>query len=822
MDDSLYSKETRFFYEIFQNAEDNNYRIAKANGKRPFLTLKLSSDKMIVESNEDGFSEKNVEAICSAGQSTKIQSEKNIGEKGIGFKSVFKVASKVHIQSGPFSFAFSHTRENDDDGLGMITPYDEHAETLPPDVRTRLALSLLDPTRYDEQASELCSLSDTFLMFLSQLQRLSIELHPPGKSVRIAHYSKRETKENHLYATTITKKILTNDDESIFEQRYYTYKRELQNLPSDDARKDQQGNSVDTATVILAFPVDKHDEPVLQQQYTYAFLPLRQIGFKFLIQADFIIQANREDVVQSARNQAILGGVAEKFMEFALLLCKHPTLKYQWMRYLPDESIPDSFWGTLGVSIQEKLKETPSLESWNGNRLYKPSELKRLREIHLDKDGHPLLRDLVDNVYLSPKYEEEDFQILKRLGTSEIDQVDLIVRLAVDIRQDDSLWKQRDNDADWRTRICSLFYNDFAQLSADEQNHLKELELIPLDDGIWVSSISRPDMFFPMAIAIPIPTDLGICLVSPIVTENRAWTRLLERLGVIKCPKSYVVKKIQRRYVANVTNDIKLSNAVDHIRFLFWADSKDEPSWIPQIQLMNQYGSLLKTGELLYFPIKENDYSPSELFKQDTQLPGLPVHYLHDNYLKVVCLSSVSNEVPYSEWLEKTAHVRRIIKLKASSSGGLSKEFRYIIDFRSDRLLGMLKREWAYYQRMDYTPAEELRRSNVLLENGCRKPLHHTFLPFPTLKQITDKFEITKEFPFVATIEPLRDDEKLNWEFVKKFQVGVDANLKFYISALETFRRVHTDPSSASLRAILQEIYQKLQSTSSQDLDRLR
>lgn len=116
-------------------------------------------------------------------------------------------------------------------------------------------------------------------------------------------------------------------------------KSDLRDLPFDEARKDKQGNSIDQATVVLAFPVDEHDEPVLNQQYTYAFLPLRRAGFEFLIQSDFVTQANREDVVHSKRNQAILKGVAQAFTDAMVMFCKHSSLRYQWMRYLPEDSI---------------------------------------------------------------------------------------------------------------------------------------------------------------------------------------------------------------------------------------------------------------------------------------------------------------------------------------------------------------------------------------------------------------------------------------------------------------------------------------------------
>lgn len=300
--DNLYSKETRFLFELIQNAEDNSYATATADREEPFLAFKLHSDKIVIDSNEDGISKSNIKAICSVGNSTKNHSAGYIGEKGIGFKSVFKIAQKVHIQSGPFSFAFSHTREDDDDGLGMITPYYEDAEELPMGVRTRMVLTLLKSTNFEELASEFQAVPNTFLMFLNRLQRLSIELYRPDNTHKATHYSKRETKENGLYTTFLTKTTRKGVQESTSEQKYYTMKSDLHNLPFDDARKDKEGNNIDRATVILAFPVDGHDEPLLQQQYTYAFLPLRAVGFKFLIQADFVTQANREDVVHSKRN----------------------------------------------------------------------------------------------------------------------------------------------------------------------------------------------------------------------------------------------------------------------------------------------------------------------------------------------------------------------------------------------------------------------------------------------------------------------------------------------------------------------------------------
>lgn len=62
-------------------------------------------------------------ALCHIGNSTKkpIDQRKGfIGERGIGFKSVFKVADIVHISSSAYSFGFDRSKP-----LGMISPMTE-------------------------------------------------------------------------------------------------------------------------------------------------------------------------------------------------------------------------------------------------------------------------------------------------------------------------------------------------------------------------------------------------------------------------------------------------------------------------------------------------------------------------------------------------------------------------------------------------------------------------------------------------------------------------------------------------------------------------
>lgn len=72
-----------------QNADDNNY----SAGVEPTLVFILHSNGIVVLNNENGFSDKNIRALCDVGNSTKKGlSSGYIGKKGIGFKSVFRVS----------------------------------------------------------------------------------------------------------------------------------------------------------------------------------------------------------------------------------------------------------------------------------------------------------------------------------------------------------------------------------------------------------------------------------------------------------------------------------------------------------------------------------------------------------------------------------------------------------------------------------------------------------------------------------------------------------------------------------------------------------
>lgn len=268
---NLYAYDTRFVFELIQNAEDNKYQNARAANKKPFLHFFCTQEIVVIDTNEDGFTEENIKAICSVGQSTKANVQGYIGEKGIGFKAVFKVASKVHIQSGPYSFAFEYSPDSESRGLGMVTPFNEPHLELPSGVVTRITLHLMESLDRNDLRTQLLEIPDTLLLFLRQLKSLTIHL---------AFANTPNEKREYTLTTSgnrseIQTKLLNANGTHSSTSHFWITRSTATDMPHDSAR-----SNIKSAEVVLGFPLDQSDLPLIEEQHTFAFLPLRKMGFK--------------------------------------------------------------------------------------------------------------------------------------------------------------------------------------------------------------------------------------------------------------------------------------------------------------------------------------------------------------------------------------------------------------------------------------------------------------------------------------------------------------------------------------------------------------
>jgi hypothetical protein len=259
---------------LIQNAEDNQFTRTK---EAPSIVFEVHPNKIIVECNEDGFTEANVLSICRTGRSSKKSQRGYIGEKGIGFKSVFQIASKIHIQSNSFSFSFRYNGgSSSGEKLGLVTPIPEDGP-IPLSDRplTRMTLTPIQSITYDELLAQFKDIPDNLLLFLSTLKELKIKIHHSDQKTTVTTFHKSEDLTAGTTNLIKTVETLQDPEEKIVQEtRYHIVKQQLSNLPADNARPD-----IDECEVVLAFPIDEDSKPLISRQKAFAFLPIRNYGF---------------------------------------------------------------------------------------------------------------------------------------------------------------------------------------------------------------------------------------------------------------------------------------------------------------------------------------------------------------------------------------------------------------------------------------------------------------------------------------------------------------------------------------------------------------
>lgn len=269
----LYSDSTHFLLELIQNADDNKY-----GAVIPTIKFTYRDGFLRIDGNEIDFSAANVESICSAGESTKAEAKTiydrdvdRIGEKGLGFKSVFDVAQYVWIHSGFYSFQFVN---KESEILGMIAP--KWAELpngeLPRPGYTTILLGLAPGSDPRKLIGALKSIDPSLLLFLNRLRRVDVDLNEVGRPRWTVCLERLDDspKENDLSISRVRR-----GDEIT---SYYAFHRTLteRNLASDKRRL-----GCKTSHMQLVFPINSdtaNKEPPTQP--VFAFLPVRDYGLK--------------------------------------------------------------------------------------------------------------------------------------------------------------------------------------------------------------------------------------------------------------------------------------------------------------------------------------------------------------------------------------------------------------------------------------------------------------------------------------------------------------------------------------------------------------
>lgn len=499
LSEGLYSKETHFILELIQNAEDNHY----AEQVKPDLTfLLLSQDptgtqeaegSLLIINNEAGFRAADVKALCAVGETTKKKREGYVGEKGIGFKSVFVVSSQPHVFSNGYQFRFQE-RPDPQAELGYIVPY--WVSDVPPELqryggKTCIILPLKAGKR-EEVVKELGAIAPETILFLSKLQGLTIQIGDEEPIEVIRDDSKRPLVQ-----------FVTGEEYVEFWVADYQAA-----APSDLHEEKREG--ITTRKVSVALPLKEIER---FKGRVFAFLPTEvNSGLPFLLNGDFILSASRE-TIQFDRpwNRWLRDCIAPTFIQaFEGLLSDVPHWATAYAHIPLVDGVQEEFFLPSVEAIYSGLRERAVVWTLNDEGLVKPSEA-RLAPFEFRELINPgnLPAQLRKTPLVHPKIQTYREQ-LKSIGVKSLSHDEISCCL-----QDDA-WLDTQN-LDWFVRL----YKYLQRQSWATEEWLRGLNLLPVDGGGRTSSGAQ-SVYLPtneaheiLAVNAQISSVLDIAFLSP-------------------------------------------------------------------------------------------------------------------------------------------------------------------------------------------------------------------------------------------------------------------------------------------------------------------
>ncbi|XP_056326181.1 uncharacterized protein wu:fj29h11 isoform X1 [Danio aesculapii] len=525
LSDELYSKDTHFVLELIQNADDNSY---PDGGEQPALTFVVEKSCVTILNNECGFEEKNIRAVCDVGRSTKGKHKYGyIGQKGIGFKSVFKVTDCPEIHSNGFHIQFDKTSGP----MGYILPHWlEQERPVNPAAKEiaekRWTTKIHLPLRTENYQTKnlFHDVHPSLLLFLHRLRSITI-FNEAEK--RLVSMTRRDLSHNILEVS-----------HTGGEERWLVLKKMLFPKKIKD--------DVESTELALAFQIRSSScaDVKPQKQPVFAFLPLRSFGFRFIIQGDFDIPSSREDVDRdSSWNQWLRSEIPQLFVQAMDVFSKHPEFSglsglCYFLQFIPQPSEILDFFNPVANQIIQLLRGRaclPAQEDHEGRVEFRqPSQLAVCSDRLIQQviGGQDLSRSL-SLWYLHPDLQcSVSGSLLSALGVHRLRAAEILTVICCMARE---LLQHTQTHTDGELeKLARLLVCIFRALELEYEvdallQSVRDVPMIPLADGSVVS-LSSQGVFFPLDDMTQAHADLQ-ALYQDLNTVDQRLLQSLDALG---------------------------------------------------------------------------------------------------------------------------------------------------------------------------------------------------------------------------------------------------------------------------------------------------
>lgn len=410
----LYTKDVHFLMELIQNAEDNEYPPNVEPSLEFVITTRDvtgvgASATLLVFNNELGFTKRNIESLCSIGRSTKKGKRQGgyIGEKGIGFKSVFLITKQPYIFSNGYKIRFNEIPPHGTK-IGYIVPewidekpsIEDLQEVYGCELPNTIIILPLRPEKVDAVKEQLANIHPEVILFMSKIRKLSVRDYNEDSAlnrvnaIRVSRETEFRTTKNEHSQSFILHLSAQENEEMENECSYYMWR---QCFPVQEQSRIEERKDMDKSVITLAFPFEERLNRAENKIASgiYAFLPTEMItGFPFIIQADFLLVSSRESIIFDNKwNQGILDCIPPAFCSaFISLLCSvqsaPPMSRAHFFKYLPIDIPSCPELRRVRDAIQAQLKQEEVILCETQNAYCMPKKARRIL---------PAFRDILDN-----------------------------------------------------------------------------------------------------------------------------------------------------------------------------------------------------------------------------------------------------------------------------------------------------------------------------------------------------------------------------------------------------------------------------------------
>ena len=307
----LYTDKSHFVYELLQNAED-----AEATEIR-FVQY---PDRLEVMHDGKSFTTENLQGLCDIGQSDKVNDLNQIGEFGVGFKSVFGICETVRLYSSPRKNELANDCQPFAIEIKDFTkPVDIPAVEVPANYTTLFVFpysvgfqfsGFKDlPALNKAITKRLKDLGVTTLLFMRHLELIEYEIKIPGKEASGEYLLDAKPVNDHCTRVSAIGAENDKTDESLSFIKF--------SMPID--------SRVSNRTIDIAFATttDKDGKTTFQKAknpYISVYFPTEtESKLKFIIQGPFRTTPNRSSVPADEEENETLAEQTAKLLRQSIL-----------------------------------------------------------------------------------------------------------------------------------------------------------------------------------------------------------------------------------------------------------------------------------------------------------------------------------------------------------------------------------------------------------------------------------------------------------------------------------------------------------------------